>query len=110
MKRSAVIYFICLAFLSSIISVSALSNLETPTNVYNISLSAVDSSFAIVTINNINSPHLTAQNSPYTLNYPVEGLYPLVKKIFMLLKIPIHQKLLYCYFLSKICQKEEVLL
>jgi hypothetical protein len=82
MKRSAVIYFICLAFLSSIISVSALSNLETPTNVYNISLSAVDSSFAIVTINNINSPHLTAQNSPYTLNYPVEGLYPLVKKIF----------------------------
>jgi hypothetical protein len=81
MKKRVIICFVCVVFIFSVINISALSTLETPTKVYNISLKFVDSSSAYITINNMNSPRLTIQNSPYYLNYPVEGLYLIVKDV-----------------------------
>ena len=81
MKKRVIICFVCVVFIFSVINISALSTLETPTKVYNISLKSVDSNSAYITINNINSPRLTIQNSPYYLNYSVEGLYLIVKDV-----------------------------
>lgn len=79
--RRVWVFLVCLVFLFSFVSASSSTTIKVDDKQYNVSLGAVFGDRVRLNINEKSTNSLNKQTSPYYLNYPIDGLYPVVKDI-----------------------------